>query len=209
MKTISKTALLICTLIFGIQTINAQLSANSNTKNLLEDGGVTNNGIWRQRCGKNPETGATPDSCCSIDPTIGKTDKGSILLVGNGSREWRSMQNAKVIQVEQGKKYHISAWVKTENISKKSRVYFEFVVKTKNENGKPGDYLPKEFQPKLNDLPVDNVKGTHDWLLIECTYTIPENGEYLVSIHARYDPVIDDSKSSKVWFDDLMITKIQ
>ena len=118
MKTISKTALLICTLIFGIQTINAQLSANSNTKNLLEDGGVTNNGIWRQRCGKNPETGATPDSCCSIDPTIGKTDKGSILLVGNGSREWRSMQNAKVIQVEQGKKYHISAWVKTENISK-------------------------------------------------------------------------------------------
>lgn len=204
-----KTTILICVIFFGIQTIAGQQSVNSNGKNLLEDGAVTNNALWRAICGKNPETGIKPDNCCSIDPTVGKTIQGSILLVGNGSREWRSMQYTKSIPVEPGKKYHISGWVKTENISKKSRIYFDFNVKNKNENGKPGDYLAKDLVPKTNELAFDKVKGTHDWTLIECTYIIPESAYYLTNIRPRYDPVIDDSESSKVWFDDLTIEEVK
>jgi hypothetical protein len=209
MKTIFKAALLICAFFVVNQTIVGQQNASSASLNLLEDGGVTNNAMWRFSCGTNPDTGVKPENCISIDSSLGKSAPGSILLVGNGGREWRSMQYTKSILVEPGKKYHISGWVKTENISKKSRVYFDFNVKTKNENGKPGEYLAKELMPKTNEMAFDKVKGTHDWTLIECAYIIPETAYFIVNFRVRYDPVIDDSESSKVWFDDLLIQEIK
>ena len=208
MKTIFKTALLICAFFVGIQTIAGQQTVSSASKNLLEDGGVSNNAMWCLNCGTNSDTGVKPDNCISIDPSEGKKAKGSILLVGNSGREWRSMRYTKSIPVEPGKKYHISGWVKTENISKKSRIYLDFNVKIKDENGKPGEYIAKELFPKTNEMAFDKVKGTHDWTLIECTYIIPETSYFIVNFRLRYDPVIDDSESSKVWFDDFSIEEI-
>lgn len=209
MKTIFKTALIICAIFSVIQLVKGQQPISLNGQNLFEDGGVTNSSLWRSICGKNTKTGNKPDSCCSIDYSVGKAAQGSLLLVGNGSREWRSMQYTKAILVEPGKKYHISGWVKTENVSQKSRVYLDFNVKTKNENGKPGNYLTRELLPKTNQMAFDKVKGTHNWMLIDCTYTIPESIYYLVNFRPRYDPVTNDSESSKVWFDDLMIEEVK
>ena len=203
-----KTALFICAIFFGVQTIFGQQSITLNSKNLLSDGAVSGNTLWRKYTGTNKETGGKPDTCCLIDPTVGKTAKGSILLVGNGSREWRTMMYNTPIPVEPGKKYHFSAWVKTENISSNSKLYFGFTLKTKNEEGKSGNNVPRELSPKFSNMASDKLKGTHDWTLIETVYTIPETAYFLVVL-ARLDPVIEDTKNSKVWFDDMVIEEVK
>jgi hypothetical protein len=197
--------ILICISLVGIQIVNGQESKSNKSENLIQDEGFTNSKLWLAKAGVNNETGLKPDNCCSLDQTVGKTGLGSVLLIGNSTKEWRSMQYSKYVQVEPNKTYRISGWVKTENISKHSRIFIDYNIKYKNEIGKPGESPAKELIPKGDQVPFDKVKGTHNWELIECAYTIPENIYFLVNIRLRYNPAIEDTELSKVWFDDFKI----
>lgn len=205
MKTSLKLTALSCFIFLFLQGINSQ---SVSKKNLIDDGGLSFVSDWKPFYGRDAQTGAKPDTCCLYDAKNGKTAPGSLKLIGNNTTLYRCMRYTKSIPVTVDKSYKISFWVKTANVSLKSRVYLDFAIKDKNESGNPGAYLPRELQFKTHEIAADKIKGTHDWTLIECQIKIPVGGAYLVNIMPRINPTVDDNSTAAVWFDDISIEEV-
>ena len=132
------------------------------------------------------------------DTEVGYAKAGSLRLTGNGS-DWNGWMHADNIIVEEGETYNFGVYVKTENVAENSDVYVSFGVKRET-----GRILVSETSATTNSVLRDDLKGTHDWKLIEGSYTVPETGYRIFNFTPRLKST---SANEKVWFDDFYITK--
>ncbi|BCI63036.1 carbohydrate binding domain-containing protein [Coprobacter secundus] len=137
---------------------------------------------------------------CVYDTEVGYINAGSLRLTGNGS-DWNGWMHTDNIIVEEGETYKFGVYVKTENVSSTSDVYVSFGIKRET-----GRIIVSETSTETASVLSDNLKGTHDWKLIEGTYTIPSTGYRVFSFTPRLSST---SVDEKVWFDDFYITKVE
>lgn len=164
---------------------------------------LTNGDISQVSSGKPVDWVASGNKAdVSYDATVGRTAPGSLKLVSSEAG-WRSWQHLD-IPVEEGETYILSVYVKTENVEKgTSRVRFTFGVKGKTRE----EFIVRDNDVTTQKLVEDKTKGTHDWMLIEGRYTIPEGGAYISYLRPRLDT--KGATSQSVWFDDFSIVKVQ
>lgn len=132
-----------------------------------------------------------------IDTTVARTGEASARITGGVS--WTSLKH-RDIPVEPGATYLISAYIKTENVTK-SKVFIHFGTKDND-----GNWVVKDNDAGISNLLVaDN--GTHDWQKIEGQYTVSPNAAYISYLRVRINSVID-AADEIAWFDDLSIRKV-
>lgn len=136
----------------------------------------------------------------SMDRSIYRSGSSSARLAGIDGG-WTALRH-KDIPVEAGATYKLSSYVKTENVNLKSKVYMHFGVKDQQ-----GNFVVPDNDAFTNNLLVDTIKGTHDWMKIEGEYTIPAGGASISYLRVRLNPT-KGTTDEVVWYDDLVIRKV-
>lgn len=138
---------------------------------------------------------------CFYDPDIYRTAAGSLKITGdvNNWRGWRHTD----IPVEEGETYRISMYTKTENVAASSRVYVSFGVKDITK----ASWVVSDNDGVTKSVLVDNVKGTHDWMLIQGEYKIPASGAYISYFTPRFDS--NGAAGQIAWYDDFKMVKVK
>ncbi len=142
---------------------------------------------------------------CSFDKTVVRNGAVSMKLEtdpGSGSN-WRGFRHDD-FEVEPGKTYRISAWIKTENLYEGSKVRISFGVK----NG-AGEWIVRDSDDSTKNLLQYN-SSADDWTEITAVYTVPNEG----SVISYFTPRLDTSSAGaevlqSVWFDDITIKEVE
>jgi len=168
-------------LFIGLLAAAAVAAAQSGPANLLVngsiDGGIEGWETWTPQ--GQPQI--------SYDTTVYRSAPGSAKLQGFSAQDRAALvQRPEVIP---GKTYKISAWVKTENVSRAGvmlRVQFNLAT---NPSQKTRDHII-----------LGNLQGTNDWTLLEETFVVPPGTGTLI-----VEPFLDRAQGI-VWWDDITLT---
>lgn len=150
----------------------------------------------------------------SYDAEVSHTEdwSGSLKISGidckNGFRPWQAWRHRDIV-VEPDATYRVSVWVKTENVPARANLYLSLGFKDSAGHWLAG-WVPG--QPEKNSMDhrtspwVDTVKGTHDWMELSGTVTVPAEAVKMCYLQARIDNIISAPEAA-VWFDDFSIVK--
>jgi hypothetical protein len=135
---------------------------------------------------------------CAVDTEVFKDGNSSLRLDGTtaGWRGWRHADFA----VIGGVSYKFSVWIKTENLND-AAVYISFGVKDAD-----GEWIVKDNDDTATKVMRDKG-GTHDWALVEGTYTVPRDGASISYFTPRMNTK-NAGANQRVWFDGFTVEKI-
>lgn len=118
----------------------------------------------------------------AVDSTVAHTGTNSARLEAASTARATLYQQA---NVERGKTYRISGWLKTENISNQALVRFQ---------------VPRPSGNLL--INIVQVSGTKDWTYFERNVTIPQDATLPASLKVE---AFLETGTGKVWFDDIAL----
>ncbi len=136
-----------------------------------------------------PESWSCDKTVYSLDPSVKRSGEASLKYENSDPGRYRLA--AQKVPLEPGRKYHFSAWVKTDQIA----------------GPESGATLCLEWQDKngkwLGGSYPEGIKGTSDWSRVEGIVRIPkEAGPVNLSCYVR------NGMTGRAWFDDVQIERV-
>lgn len=159
----------------------------ADTENVESGGGVATTGEARQ------------------DSEHFKTESYSLLISNNGPR-WAGVMQ--MVTFEPGEKYKLSAWAMTKGVGRQAaKITIGAIVRSAGESGGEG----KPNAP-LHHRIVIPLHPDGEWQEFSTTFTAPEahgGTNPKVRIELRCIPKSADGDPLEVWFDDVVLEKVE